>query len=471
VALAFGVAQVVLVGNVALGWDESIYASQTDPRRPALAFTAPRARGTSWLAAPVQAVTDSTVAVRVWFAVLSSAALFAAYAVWLRVRRDLSVPLAALAFASLWTAIFYGPSLMPNVLIALAGVLATGTVLCAALGVGPRWLPWAGAAAVASATLLRPGDVVPLAGAVTTAVLLHPRWRRRAVELLGPPAVGAVAGALPWLVEAQLRYDGVLARVRRALSTQSTGERFVPDYQLRALDGPLLCRPCVRDQQPVPLSGALLWAVGAALVVLAVWVALRHTRPGTSRMVTLLPAWVGVLLALPYLLLVGYAAPRFLLPAYALLVLPAAFAVAHLVGLAPGRWRGLAVALVAVALAVHVGAQLRVLESIVDTAGVGRDRWLRVAAALPRHDVEPPCLLTGAESAPVAYLAGCDSVHLERVPGDEDFGLDDLQAARRSQAVAVVLRSGEGRPAYTSGWRPLPARELPRGWRVLVAPR
>jgi hypothetical protein len=34
-----------------------------------------------------------------------------------------------------------------------------------------------------------------------------------------------------------------------------------------------------------------------------------------------------------------------------------------------------------------------------------------------------------------------------------------------------VLRSGEDRPAYTSGWRPLPARELPRGWRVLVAPR
>ena len=44
VCLAFVLAQVGLVRNLGLGWDESIYASQTDPRRPALVFSAPRAR-------------------------------------------------------------------------------------------------------------------------------------------------------------------------------------------------------------------------------------------------------------------------------------------------------------------------------------------------------------------------------------------------------------------------------------------
>ena len=122
------------------------------------------------------------MALRVYLAVLASLALYAAYAVWLRVRPDGSVPLAALALSSLWVTVFYGPTTMPNVAIALAGVFATGTLLCAARGIGPRWLPWAGGAAVGVATLVRPGDVVPLLGALGVAVLVHP------AGALGPSA-------------------------------------------------------------------------------------------------------------------------------------------------------------------------------------------------------------------------------------------------------------------------------------------
>ena len=470
VAVAFGVVQVLLVADFPLGWDEAIYASQNDPRRPALSFTAPRARGMPWLAAPLQALTGSSVALRVYLAALSSLALYAAYAVWLRVRPDGSVALAALVFGSLWTSVFYGPSLMPNVLIALAGVLATGTLLCAALGRAPAWLPWAGGAAVAATTLIRPGDAVPLLGALGLAVLAHPQWRRRVVGLLAPLVAGAAVGAVPWLVEAQLRYDGIWPRVRRALSTQGTGERFVPDYQLRAFDGPLLCRPCVREQQPIPLSGVVLWAVGLALVVLAVWVALRRTPAGESREVTLLPAWTGAVLALPYLLLVGYAAPRFLLPAYALLALPVAHALRHLVNAVAGPWRAVVAAGVAVGLLAHGTVQLSILGSIMEGSQNGRDRWLRVAEVLERHEVRPPCVLLGRESAPVAYLARCDAVVIKRYPGDEPFTLADLRGALARQSVAVVLRSGEERPAYTRGWRAVPSAELPKGWRVLVAP-
>ena len=470
VAMFFGAVQVLLVGDVPLGWDESIYASQTDPRRPAMVFSAPRARGMSWIAAPLQALTGSPVALRVYLAVLASLALYAAYAVWLRVRPDGSVPLAALALSGLWVTVFYAPTTMPNVAIALAGVFATGTLLCAARGIGPRWLPWAGGAAVGVAALVRPSDVVPLLGALGVAVLAHPRWRPRAVGLLAPLAAGAVAGAVPWLVEAQLRYDGVPARVYRALSTQGTGERFVPDYQLRALDGPLLCRPCDRATQPIPMWGVILWAAGLALVLLALWLVLRRGYDG-PRAPTLLPLWVGGALALPYLFLVGYAAPRFMLPAYALLALPLGQALHHLVTHRGGRIRVGPAAALAVLLAVHLAVQYRTLDDIVVGQQASRASWAAVSDTLARHGVAPPCTLLGAQAPTVAYVARCDAVTVKRFAGDEPYSLADLEGALERERVAVVLRGGEPRPAYAHGWASVPARELPRGWRVLLAPQ
>ena len=472
VAALFGVVQVALVADVPLGWDESIYASQTDPRRPALVFSAPRARGMSWLAAPIQAVTGSPEALRIYLAVLASLGLYAAYAVWLRVRPDGSVPLAALGLSTLWVTVFYGPTTMPNVAIALACVFATGALLCHALGLAPAWLPWAGGGAVGLATLVRPGDVAPLVGALGVAVLAHPQWRRRAVRLLAPAAVGAAAGALPWLVEAQLRYGGIPARVYRALSTQGTGERFVPDYQLRALDGPILCRPCVRAEQPIPAFGAVLWVVGGALVVAAVWFALRarHTaRPGVTE-ATLMSAWVGGVLAFPYLFLVGYAAPRFMLPAYALLALPVGQALHRLCTGRSGRVRVVPAAVVVMALLAHSLVQYRVLEDVLAAQTASRVRWVAVADALAGRGVAPPCTLLGPSSPTVAYVAGCDAVTIKRHAGDEAYSLADLRAAVEREQVAVVLRGSEPRPDYTRGWAQVPARELPRGYRVLIAP-
>jgi hypothetical protein len=466
VAAAFFVAQVVLVRDVALGWDESIYASQTDPRRPALAFTAPRARGTSWLVAPLQSLTGSLTALRVYLAVVASLCLYLGYAVWLRVIRGAAVPLGALLFASLWTTLFYGPSLMPNVIVALAGVFATGALLSAARSRSPAVLPWLGAAAVAVATLVRPGDVAPLVGALGAAVIVHRPWRQRAVPLLTPVVVGAVAGALPWIIEAEIRYDHTLLRIRRALGTQGTGERFVPDYQLRALDGPLLCRPCNRATQPVPPLGVALWVVGVALVVLALVLAVRRLTDSPVE-ATLLPVFVGAAGALPYLFLVGYAAPRFLLPAYALLALAAAQALTWLAAPA-GRLRPVLALGVAVLVVGHVVVQGVWLERIIDSQAPARERYVRIAAALERHGVTPPCTLVGQESAPVAYVARCDQVRIGR-PGDEEFTAADLQERIRSERFAVVLRRGEAPPDYARAWEQVPRRELPGGWRVFLA--
>lgn len=466
VAVAFLVAEVVLVGDVALGWDESIYASQNDPRRPALAFTAPRARGTAWLAAPVLAVTDSLLALRAWFALLSSAALYAAYEVWLKPLRGPTVPLAAGLFAALWTTVFYGPSLMPNVLVALAGLFATGALLRTAQRTGYSALPWLGGVAVGVATLVRPGDVVPLLFSLAAAVVLWRPWRRRAFRLLSPIVLGAAAGALPWIVEAELRYDSTLLRIRRAVSTQSTGERFVPDYQLRSVDGPILCRPCDRDTQPIPPVGVAVWVVGTALVALAVFLALKGTFR-SAREATLLAASVGVAGALPYLFLVGYAAPRFLLPAYALLALPVAQALGWWA--APrGRPRPLGVSLVAAVVVGHVFIQAIWLGRVLDAQAPAHARYASLARALDAHGVRPPCTLVGAESAPVAYLARCDQVRLGS-PGSERFSTAQLQRRIATQSFAVVLRPGDQAPEYARGWTQIPRSELPRGWRILLA--
>jgi hypothetical protein len=468
VAALFLGAQLLLVREVPLGWDESIYASQTDPRRPALSFTAPRARGTSWLAAPVQAVSGSPVVLRTWLALCSSALLLASYAVWLRTPLRASVSVAAVGLASLWVTIFYAPSLMPNVAVAPCGVLATGAVVAALTGGWRWWHPWAAGAALAAATAVRPGDVVPVAGALGCLALL-PLARERRTALVTAVVAGVAVGALPWVVEAQVRYGGLLARLRRAVSTQSTGERFVPDYQLRAVDGPLLCRPCSRDSQPVQPAALLMWAVGVALVVVAVVVVLRAGER-LEAVAVVVPAVVGVACALPYLLLVGYAAPRFLLPAYALLVLPAASGLAWVVRRRrPGARLALQAA-VAVGFAGHLVVQHDWLEDARSSNERNDARWSAVATVLADHGVTPPCTLTGSSAAPVAYRAGCDHVRVAAIPGDEPYTAADLGEAVRTTAVAHVLRGAEPVPGHARPWKPVRDPGLPRGWRVRLAP-
>ena len=68
VCVAYLVAQVAWAGQVPLGWDESVYVSQVDPRLPALEFSAPRSRGASLMVWPLESLTGSVAALRaaVW---------------------------------------------------------------------------------------------------------------------------------------------------------------------------------------------------------------------------------------------------------------------------------------------------------------------------------------------------------------------------------------------------------------------
>jgi hypothetical protein len=190
---------------------------------------------------------------------------------------------------------------------------------------------------------------VPL---VRAAVLMralrdHGRLRGR----LSAVAAGLVAGALPWIVEAEVRFGGVRNRLAEADEVQG-GLRAVFSLRahLTALDGPLLCRPCTGDGVLLPVTE--WWVLLPLLVGLGLWTE-RRARRSTA------PLWlaVAVAAAAPYLFLVPYAAPRFLLPAYALLALPAAVGILAVVHGARARRSRPAAAALALALLGHWGSR------------------------------------------------------------------------------------------------------------------
>ncbi|HET6635174.1 MAG TPA: hypothetical protein VFH77_09100, partial [Streptomyces sp.] len=117
VALCFTLTQLVLVlpgTGLGLGWDESVYTSQVSGQVPAAYFSAPRARGVSFLVAPVAAFTTDILPLRGYLAVLSGAGLLAALWAWRPVLPARVLALGGGLFASLWITLYYGPQVMPN---------------------------------------------------------------------------------------------------------------------------------------------------------------------------------------------------------------------------------------------------------------------------------------------------------------------------------------------------------------------
>lgn len=462
VAAVYAAVQLLLaVPGSGLGWDETVYVSQVARDAPAAFFSAPRARGITLLVAPVTLLTPSVTALRIYLALLSAAALLLCLWGW---RRLVPAPVLALAgalFACLWPTLFYGPQAMPNLWVAFGALLAVGCFLRAARDPGDR-LALAGLVAGSGlAALMRPSDAVwlllPLACATATV-----RAGRRSA-LLAALAAGALLGAAEWVVEAELRYGGLLTRLRRAGEIQG-GLGWHPAFgdHVRALAGRTLCRPCdVPWSQPVT---ALWWF---ALPPLVAGGLLTAHRAGRLRPY-LVPTAVALSLAAPYLLLVGYAAPRFLLPAYALLALPAALCLARLLGLA--RSRPFLLGALCLALAAHLALQLAVTAKLGARARAARTAFTAAAAELHRQGVRPPCVISGAEAVRVAFRTGCAS---RQVYGGHDGSItaEGLTALARTRPAAVLTAGGPP-PPWARDWRPLPLPDLPglRGHIAYLAP-
>ncbi|QES46138.1 hypothetical protein DEJ49_21680 [Streptomyces venezuelae] len=373
---------------------------------------------------------------------------------------------------------FYASAAMPNHYTAMGAVGAVGLFLRS------RQSPVTCAGVVgglALATLMRPNDGVALGVPLLAAALLVPTWRSRSrvLAVLG----GLGAGALPWIVEAYARFGGVRARLTAASEVQGDLRPLLSlVHHLTVMDGPLLCRPCDGDTVR-PLS-AEWWLVLPLLVSAGLWsvrAGNRDTRrehqgglprPGTTPLRACLLATVAALsVALPYLALVPYAAPRFLAPTHALLTPAAALGVLALVDVTRASHRPrIGLTALGLALAGHLAVQLPLAHTNAGIQAGARGDWALVAEVLhehgvgggphtdrsPRSGTHPPCVLRGNTSViPVAYVAGC-------FPGRAG------DAPRRP--TALVLREAEP-PPWARSW---PRHRVPDtyapGWVVHVRP-
>jgi hypothetical protein len=464
--LVFGVASAATVPiTLGLGWDEVVYVSQHDPHGPAAFMSAPRARGVSLLVWPVASWLDSTVVLRLFLTATAAVSLGLAFGVWARLSGQWAVaPVAAVSYATLWTALFYANAAMPNHYTAMAAVAAVGCYLLAA---GDRARPGAHlglVVALATAALMRPADAFWLGLPLLVASLVVRRFRRW--PLVAATVAGLAAGGVPWLVEAELRYGGVGERLRQASHVQGgTGLRFSLWEVMSTLDGPILCRPC---DSPLRWPAALWWVAVAVLVVLGLRAADRAGVAAAMR----LPLVVGASMAFPYLFLIGYSAPRFLLPTYALALIPAAYGLIVLLRATPAHRRKLIAAAVATGLAGHLAIQVGILRHVVSEQLRVRGDWTGVAQALWSHGIRPPCVVSGYEAIPVAYYAGCRA--LEDHGNNRNTSTAELRRTAATTSFAFLVKDDPA-PTWVRSWQRIPVRGLSTsGWALYLpdtAPR
>ncbi|MGA5895466.1 hypothetical protein [Streptomyces venetus] len=441
VAAVFTLAQLVLVRPVlGLGWDEIVYVSQVTPHTPAAFFSAPRSRGVSLLVAPVASWSSSVPLLRVYLALLSGLALYLALRAWRGLFPTRVLVVGGAFFASLWVTLFYGPQAMPNYWVAIGALITVGCFLRARADHSARAALWGVAAGAALMAWMRPTDAVYVAVPLLVLALL-----RRHGRLLLALTAGLAAGAVDWVVEAYADHGGLGQRLSEASRIQGgLGWQIAVDDQLRSLGGRALCRPCT-GSMPHPLVTAW-WFVLPVLAALGLVVAVRARRP--SR--TVVPLACATTAALPYLFMIGYAAPRFLQPAYALLAIPVADALWHLVRPPRGTWRPLVAALVALGLAGHLAVQLAVLQGAVARNTESRRDWDRTAGALHRLGVRPPCLLTGHEAIPIGYYTGCSSGATSG--HNENTTVADILRTADRLPVAHISPAGGTPPRYARTW-------------------
>lgn len=458
VAVLYGVAVVLRTSQTTMPeWDEIVYASQAARDVPPVPMSAPRARGMPWLLAPVTSVTTSILAMRVYLTVLSGIMMYVAFRPWVAVFRGREgwqpyVPAAAAGlFATLWITLLYGTMAYPNLWVAFTVIAGVGLYCLAMAGHRRKALVVAGIlAAFTAASLFRPVDAAAAAFPLLLAPLVVRSWRRAAPVVA--VAAGLAVGWGEWLYEAVERYGGPLQRLRAAADINAGGLTWSLSKHLDSLSGPhLLCRPpevCA----DTPLW-SILWVLALPVLVAAGLVAAR--RSGLFR-VDMLATACALSLTAPYLLLFGYAAPRFLLTAYGLVALPVAHGLVRVLRQRTPEARLVATYAVLTLVAAHVLSQQTVLERVNDhLAGITTTLTAKAESLRETDRVHPPCLIVGRNALQYGYLLGCevvayaggpDPVVEERITGALADGYD----------VAVVLRSGDAVLPVMAGWERVP---------------
>lgn len=447
VAFAYGLAQLLLLDSGRfLSWDEAVYVSEVSPFAEAVGMGAHRARGITFLVAPITVLTDSMVLLRACLAMVSSVALFGAFVVWCRTIRW-AAPISMGLFASCWIVLFYGSAVYPNIHTALLAVAAIGVAIGTTDESGPQRRTVL-VALVAAAALMRPLDGLTITVAVTLVGLL---WgRRRLAGLAVSGLVGLGLGSLPWVVEAWIRFDGPIRRLEESGEIVGGGlVNNIGEY-LRSLDGTGSVNPW-----------ALLWL--GTLLLLGL-VPLVSSRP-IDRRVGAIALMSAFLFVAPYLFATDPVLQRFMLPGLAMVSIASGIGVTTSWSLLPAR--AMAAAGIAGILVVVAAWNLPTLREWDNRQAGNGETALRLGRAIRDETGDRSCfLLSPAHHPAVSFAAGCeDSWSLTE---SVDANLRRLDGAReRGLEVFVVTVQEDPGTLIGVGWRCRPVQGLAhRGWQL-----
>jgi hypothetical protein len=264
---------------------------------------------------------------------------------------------------------------------------------------------------------------------------------------------GLAVGWGVWVIEAYARFGGPVARFSEASRINESGLTWSLPQHLDAVPGPyLLCRPhevCTGG----PLSTVLWWLLLPFLVALGLFAA---RRVGALH-ATALAGACGLAAAGSYILLIDYAAPRFLLPTYGLLSIPVALGVLWVVVTVTGR-RTMWASFVAVSTAVslltaHVFVQQRLLHEAHEiVARRGHAHEAHAAYLRAMHGMGAPCLIVGEGAIQEGYLLRCLSLP---ATGDTIAPLEYeiRDALVHGDDEVVRLKASSDLPAFMADWR------------------
>jgi hypothetical protein len=464
--LGYLVAQLVLFSaDRAPGWDEAIYLSQVAPGAQPLLFAPSRARGITFLVAPVLQLGGSVPAVRLFLVLASAAALIGCFRMWVPVLGR-AAPAAALVFAGSWPTLFYGSEVMPNLWAAFPGVGAVAVLARRLAGRRGRYDELIAGGLVALMALVRPLDALVLAVVLVLAPLL---LRRGSFAWASHVLLGLLAGWSPWLVEMSGRFGGPLAALGSAARVGHAG-RFSLMENLRQYlalsDGPT-AGPFTDPR--VPIIG-MLWLAG--LTVLLVLGILEARRRG-SLAVAVVPTLAGLALAAEYVAFTAVPAPRFLLPGLGLLSIATGLGLVRMLeGIlhpsATGRPQMVGAFAAVILVTAWTASQLE-LAAKIDASVVGhRDAAERAGAEVRRLAGNEPCQVFSSASYPmVGYASGCRASPIESTAGTWHERAIRLE---RDGIHSFAVFEGEKPPAAPAGMSSVadvPA-ERGRSWFIFV---
>jgi hypothetical protein len=404
-------------------WDESIYLSQVTPEMDAMLLRAFRARGITYLVAPITLAGGSVEHVRLVLMVLSSLAVGLAFAIAIPLI-GLAAPIAAVLFSYSWLFVLNGSAVLPNLWAAILGLAMTALIARRLEGGGTRHVVLA-AASLAGMAIVRPTEAVVVFGAIGLGLLLSGRasW-----GLIWPLGIALIGGLLPWFVEISVRFGGPIrglgvAHTEQHLGVGDAGTNL--SAYLAATDG--------RSSLDIPIAGVLWWCSLAVLTVVAI-----ARSSGSRRSIVVLCGAGALVLAAEYLVFVSAVAPRFLLPAYAFVAIPAAVGLVSLLrGGIIGRGAGV---LVLVLLGAWIVWQARVADRVGDEQREALVSFREVGLRLREMAEGEACAFMSPHGWPaIEFAAGCRGSALPRPRGPSEEELERLSMGGRRGFV--ILRT------------------------------